>query len=245
MGLAAWLCCVNVVAATTPAQTTPEQTAARIEAAAREEVATRADQLGWGAPKAEVSVVTGNRPIEDCRGPVEVHTRDARSVTRMRFSVECRPAAGAAPVWRREVLVRASVSAEVLVTARPVPAGQVFSPDDLTLASRNVVGADDAIGDTDAVLGQTPRRALRSGEIVRKNLLQWPLLVRRGDPVRIIATREQVSVSMAGEALDDGREGGVIRVRNLSSGKPLRARVTGPGEVQTVEVGAPMTQSRD
>ncbi len=66
-------------------------------------------------------------------------------------------------------------------------------------------------------------------------LLSAPTLVKRGDAVRIVARREQIEVSMAGEALDSGARGAVIRVRN-PNGTVLRTRVTGAATVEPVDV---------
>ncbi len=239
VGLAALLWAGHGAAATTAADI-----AARLEVAAQEEVLARADREGWANARVEVTLVRGSRPIEACSGPVEVQTLDARTLNRIRLRALCRPAEGAAPLWQRDVLVRTTVSAQVLVTTRALRAGELLGDGDVTLAQRTLT-VDDALGDAEAAIGQAPRRALRSGDVVRGSLLQAPVLVRRGDTVRIVAVREQVSVSMSGEALDEGRAGALIRVRNLGSGKVLRARVTAAGEVQTVQAGAPMPHSRD
>ena len=66
-------------------------------------------------------------------------------------------------------------------------------------------------------------------------LLASPTLVKRGEAVRIVARNEQVEVSMAGEALDAGARGSLVRVRN-ASGTIIRAKVTGAGTVQPADM---------
>ncbi|WP_424969913.1 flagella basal body P-ring formation protein FlgA [Metapseudomonas otitidis] len=41
-----------------------------------------------------------------------------------------------------------------------------------------------------------------------------------------------LNASVEAEALEDGRQGERIKLRNTSSRKPLEAKVTGPGQVQ-------------
>ena len=53
--------------------------------------------------------------------------------------------------------------------------------------------------------------------------------------VRIVARNEQIEVSMAGEALDPGARGALIRVRN-TNGNIIKARVTGAGTVEPAEL---------
>jgi len=50
--------------------------------------------------------------------------------------------------------------------------------------------------------------------------------------VQILSQSEGFRVQMSGEALSGGHLGQQIRVRNLTSGKVLRARVVAPGIVE-------------
>jgi hypothetical protein len=51
----------------------------------------------------------------------------------------------------------------------------------------------------------------------------------------MIARREGIEVSTAGEALDAGARGAMVRVRNAGSGQVVRMRVAGPGTVEPVD----------
>lgn len=70
---------------------------------------------------------------------------------------------------------------------------------------------------------------------MRSGQLSNPVLVKRGDAVTMIARVEGIEVSTAGEALDAGGEGTIVRVRNASSGQVVRMRVAGPGTVEPVD----------
>ena len=63
-----------------------------------------------------------------------------------------------------------------------------------------------------------------------------PLLVKRGDAVVMIARIEGIEVSTAGEALDAGARGALVRVKNSTSGQTLRMRVVAPGAVEPVDM---------
>ena len=67
-------------------------------------------------------------------------------------------------------------------------------------------------------------------------LLAAAVLVKRGDAVRIRASRGGVSVEGAGEALDSGARQGLIRVRNNASGRVIQARVLDAGLVEPAEL---------
>jgi flagella basal body P-ring formation protein FlgA len=79
---------------------------------------------------------------------------------------------------------------------------------------------------------------MRAGELVRTRMLAATLLVRR-DAVAILVRSGPVEVRNAGEALEAGREGQVLRVRNSATGRVIRARVLGEGMVEPVQVDTP------
>lgn len=76
---------------------------------------------------------------------------------------------------------------------------------------------------------------LRPGDILRSSQLSSPVLVKRGDAVLMVARRDGIEVSTAGEALDGGAQGALVRVRNAGSGQVIRMRVAGPGAVEAVD----------
>lgn len=57
-------------------------------------------------------------------------------------------------------------------------------------------------------------------------------VVHKGDQVVISAGSSTIQVKMPGEALSAGAIGDQIRVRNLNSKRVVKARVTGPGQVE-------------
>ena len=72
---------------------------------------------------------------------------------------------------------------------------------------------------------------------MRAGQLSSPVLVKRGDAVLMLARREGIEVSMAGEALDAGARGAMVRVRNAGSGQVVRMRVAGQGTVEPIDSG--------
>jgi flagella basal body P-ring formation protein FlgA len=206
--------------------------------AAREHLARQAALAKLQEPLFEVTVAPGTRAPASCRGAITVEAQDTRLPNRMRFGALC------ADGWRQEFVVRASISAKVAVTREPVAAGQLLGLQNMTLERRDITQVSDSGSDLAALAGMASRRTLRAGELLRRGQLSAPQLVKRGAPVRIVARREQVEVSMAGEALDDGAQDALIRVRNATSGSVIRARVIGPDTVRPADL-APFTQSPD
>ena len=204
----------------------------QVEQRAREHLAQQAASAGLLEPLFEVAVVKNARVIPPCAKPVVIEAQDSRSLQRMRFVASC-PVPGG---WRYEMLARASVTAKVVVTAAPVTANTPLQASDLALARRDVTLISDSAASIAAVVGQSSRRSLRAGEVVREGQLASPVLIKRGSAVNIVAQREHVHVSMAGEAMDAGAAGEVIRVRNASSGTIIRARVLETGVVEPADM---------
>lgn len=204
----------------------------RVEQLAREQLAQQAAAAGLQEPQFQVAVVKSTRPVPACAAPVALETADSRSAQRMRFVAVCPGSNG----WRYEMLVRGSVTAQVVVTGVPVTANTPLQAGDVALARRDVTMVPDSIAAPGDAVGLTSRRSLRAGEVLRQGQLAAPVLVKRGSAVSIVARKEQVEVSMAGEAMDPGALGQVIRVRNAASGTVIRARVVDAGVVEPAEI---------
>jgi flagella basal body P-ring formation protein FlgA len=135
--------------------------------------------------------------------------------------------------WRLFVPAEVSLFQPVLVTTRPLPRHGVIAPKDVTLMERDVGLLNNAyLTQLDQVSGLRLRRAVTADTVLAPNHLEQQEVVKRGDKVVISAANTQVSVRMPGEALENGNLGSQIRVRNVRSGRVVKGRVTGPGQVE-------------
>ena len=203
----------------------------QIEQAARAELERQMAASGLTEPQFEIAVVT-TRPAPPCGQPVAVEPLETRSPQRMRFVARCPDTPG----WRYEYVVRARVTAMVAIAAAPVAANEALTDAQVTIERRDISNIADPISNPADAVGQMSRRMLRPGDILRSGQLSSPVLVKRGDAVMMIARREGIEVSMAGEALDAGGKGAVVRVRNAGSGQVVRMRVAGPGTVEPIDM---------
>jgi flagella basal body P-ring formation protein FlgA len=213
---------------------------AQVEQAARRALAEQAAREGLARPVVEKIVVKTNSPARACRQAVTVDAVDIKHPNRMRFVALCPDAEGG----KQDFIVRAELSAEVVVALNAIPSGRAIRDVDVALQRHELSGLQDGTSDVDAVVGQTSRRSLQAGDIVNKQLLISPLLVKRGALVRIVASSGGVEVSASGETLDAGRLNEVVRVRNVATGKVIRARVKGGDMVEPADMPI-SSQSRD
>ncbi|WP_234985884.1 flagellar basal body P-ring formation chaperone FlgA [Pseudogulbenkiania subflava] len=163
-----------------------------------------------------------------CRQPLEVEAFDTASLSRLRFTVRCPEPQG----WSTVYTVRAELDARQLVAAHDLDAGKVLGADDVEWAQRPVSELEAGLRSPAEAVGLSSRSALRRGQPLRRKLLEAAVLVRRGEAVEIVASKEAIVVTVPGEALESGHRNDVIRVRNVGSGKTLRARVTEAGRVE-------------
>lgn len=203
----------------------------QIEDAAREQLEKGVFAAGLGEPEYVLSV-SSSRPAPACRVAPTIEVVDARQPARMRFAAHCPDGRG----WRHDFVVRARISALVAVAAAPLKANAPLNPADVVLERRDITNIPDPLGTPEAVIGQSSRRSLRTGEVLRAGQLVAPIAVKRGDGVTMVARQDGIEVSMTGEALDAGARGAVVRIKNSGSGQIVRMRVVGAGAVQPVDL---------
>ena len=85
------------------------------------------------------------------------------------------------------------------------------------------------------IVGARPRRAVAAGEVMTAALVTVPPVVRSGDEITVTVTSGPVQVSGTGRASGSGHVGDEIRVTRPGSRQVLRARITGPGEVEILQ----------
>ena len=126
----------------------------------------------------------------------------------------------------------------VPVPVRPIARDQTVRGEDLELAM--LAGsslARDALRRPEDMVGQQASRALPAGRPVRAGDLAAPWLLRRGDDASVVFRRGGLQIVGSAVALENGRRGETIRVRNAASGELRRATVVGPRQLEAADPG--------
>ena len=198
-----------------------------IERAARDHLNRYAESIGWAQPQLKLKFTTGN--LGGCADDSQIETIDVRQPSRMRFAVICNGE-------KRDVVVRATIAADVVVSTQDLKAGTPIDSSSLKLERRDVTATPGAAANIDDVAGKTSRRALRAGQLVDRRWLNESVLVKRNSKVTIVARNAGVEVHVAAEALQAGKRGEIISVKNSANGTVLKARVIGLDTVEPVEI---------
>jgi len=150
-------------------------------------------------------------------------------VGRVTVRVSCE---GSSP-WSVFVPAQVRLYREVIVANRSLLRDTVLSQADVSLAERDVSALNQGyLTRMDEALGNKLTRPVQPDQVITPNQLEMAKVVRKGDQVVITAKTGSISVRMPGEAMADGAPGKQIPVKNQRSGRTIKARVTGPGQVE-------------
>lgn len=114
----------------------------------------------------------------------------------------------------------------IVIVGKEIGAHEMILPESLHL-ERLEAGRLSAGYFTDLaeVAGHAAKRPLAPGMVITKSMLEKPVLIKRGAMVVILAKSGMLQVTAQGEALQDGRNGQLIRVMNIESRKVILAQI--------------------
>lgn len=115
------------------------------------------------------------------------------------------------------------------VLAHPVERGIILSESDFLLTEEP--SASGALP-LQAMVGREATRWLPAGQSLKPGDVAPPRQVRRGEPVVLRVQRGALTISTAGRALADGRQGDLVRVVVTATNRTLDAQVAGAGLVR-------------
>ena len=128
------------------------------------------------------------------------------------------------------MVVKAVETQQVVIISSAVSPGTL-----LTKSNVRVINMDKkrlrstTFADIEDVLGARIKRRVSAGRPVDPNNLCY---VCKGDRVTISAGTSSMQVKTSGVALEDGRMGETIQVKNRRSNKKIYAQVTSTGQVE-------------
>ena len=112
----------------------------------------------------------------------------------------------------------AVVTAVVPVPSRQMMPGEIVTPSDLIDAEFPVRRIGDfAVTDANMLIGKQVRRVLGKGRLVMAQSVMAPVLVERGQRVKIILSDGGLNLIASGRALGEAAQGEQVKVVNLVS----------------------------
>lgn len=138
-------------------------------------------------------------------------------------------------IRRAPLSARIAVTRDVVRASRNVRRGDLVEKDDLRLVRETTMRrGGDVLTSLDEAVGKKAARTIRTGRTLTSAMVEDPSMVEKGNAVTIVAENKLVRITTQGEALENGRQGERIRVRNLQSGKEIFSTVEAPGWVKVL-----------
>jgi len=135
--------------------------------------------------------------------------------------------------WVLYVTVTVTQSAQVVVAARPIAAGQKVGPADVELRAEDVSAyAGRRVFYTVAdVLGADPVMNVPAGMILTGDAVEMPVLVKAGQTITVQVRSGGAEISINAVADETGRVGDEVMFTNPATGKRFEALLTPAGPV--------------
>jgi len=132
-------------------------------------------------------------------------------------------------VRRTFVQARAQAWQDQLVVVKPLGVGQILT--DADVVERRILAdsvSNDPLLKRDQAVGQQAARDLKAGNVLTGKLVDSVQLIRPGQYVTIEQNNGGVSVRIVARAIDGGKFGQTVRVKNETTREIFRVTVTGP-----------------
>lgn len=214
---------------------TAQTAAQQIDEAARnylqQMMNTQAKTNGWQGMRLviENTPVGSTSQLAPCPGQINVSGGSA-SKARQPLTLEC--AGQTIKGWPVKVSSDLQVFLPVIISVGVIDRGATINANSVKQAEQEITRTPRGFYHSiEEVTGMSAKRRIRPNQMLSPDLIDQPQAVKRGEKVQIIANQDGIKAAMAGEALEKGGVGDVIRVKNISSGKTIEAKVVESGVV--------------
>nr|WP_321468829.1 flagellar basal body P-ring formation chaperone FlgA [uncultured Desulfobulbus sp.] len=187
-------------------------------------------------PKAEIRLTVLHAPDELIfpKGALSWKVMPSRAAILGSSSFSIAFAVDGQPAGNCVVRCRLAALGEVAVAALPLRKGEIIGERSIRMEKRDLTGLDDPYRSKTPLIGLEAARTISAGTVLDHEIIAAPSIIKSGEMVTIIALKGPMRLSAKGLAKENGREGEMIRVKNISSNKVIYCRVNRPGVV-TVE----------
>jgi flagellar basal body P-ring formation protein FlgA len=180
-----------------------------------------------GTASYSIGNIDAERLAGTCEGFDVSMGNGARPWGRTQVAVHCRGG-----TWNLWVPVQIRVTAEYLVIARPINAGQKLTDADVRVQLGELSDLPNGVlMDKGQAIGRAAIASLAAGRPLRADMLRQPTVIQQGQSVKIVGTGSGFQVSNEGRALTNAVVGQVTQVR-LNSGQILSGVVREDGSIE-------------
>jgi len=133
------------------------------------------------------------------------------------------------PIRKVSVSGRVRIRQMVIRAARNLRPGDLIESEDISFSSEEMTYIPkQTLIDGNEIIGKRAARSIRVNQLITAEMIEDPPVVQKGSKVLIKAESDQILITTIGKVLEDGRNGDLVKVVNVSSGKEIYATVKGP-----------------
>ena len=131
------------------------------------------------------------------------------------------------------VVGKVNVFKPIAKAARNIKSREIISRDDIRFVRENLADLPhDVIVSPEEIIGKETAHSFRVNEVIRKRDIAEPLLVQKGDIVTIMISIPGLLITSKGQALEGGRLGQMMKVKNIATKRVVLGMVKGQKTVQ-------------
>lgn len=184
-------------------------------------------------PEYRIEIVSNRLQVTDVDAEeISIHPLTQKDPLGL-FTVRVEVSRGGESVDRGQVRLRISKFADVLVAVDKVGRYDHLSEDQFAVVFSDITNLNERpISLVSELEGKRARRNLRRGTLLTTGAIEAIPDVEPGGDVIIAFTDDWGSITVPGRAMEAGWIGTLMRVKNLATGKVVRAKVTSGGSVE-------------
>ncbi len=172
-------------------------------------------------PQVSITPLSSAAQKPNCEKPPQITYNTKQRVGNVTLTISCNQ-----PAWRQYVNAKVTGLLPVIVAVQDLSAGQAIDEHQLTVDWRpNAQVTNNHLRDLTSVQHKSVRQFIAKGTPLQQHHLKDTLLIQKNDLVKIISADPRFHIEMNGMALEAGSMGQAIRVKNLSSGKIVKAYI--------------------
>jgi flagellar basal body P-ring formation protein FlgA len=124
------------------------------------------------------------------------------------------------------------VMAPVAIVTQGVKRGSILQPDMVEMELRDLSTLRNPCTNLRKVLGKRLSKRLRRGSVLDLSFIEFPPVILKGQLVKMIVNNNGLQLTATGISHMNGKQGQVIRVKNIRSNKSVFCKVSSPGIVE-------------
>lgn len=135
----------------------------------------------------------------------------------------------------RTVLIQVIAKTHYLVTSRLLKAHEIIKEDDLIYVYNEIYGKPKGvIRTTEQAIGKETIAIIPKGTLLMEHMIRTVPVIKVGSKVSIWYDKNNISIKLDGEALQDGAVGDKIKVRNLLFKKELEGEIVDSKNIKII-----------